>query len=540
LAGKNLQIKESAVKEKRIWVRLTRICNNGCLFCLDSDTQDGTIIPREQVEERIRAGREEGGQRLILSGGEATIHPNYIEFLQLGRQLGYQWLQTVTNGRMFAYRKFADRALAAGLNEATFSMHGHTAELHDTLVGVKGGFAQAFAGMRNLLGRTVVNVDVVMNRLNIPHLKEILEFYIALGINEFDLLHMVPFGRAWNEHRETLFYDPVEMMSHLKSGFQLRRRKGIIIWTNRLPAPYLEGSEDLIQDPHKIHDEVRGRTEMFEEWRDRGVEPMCRDDRCRFCAMESFCACLQETLDGLAKDSWNSVRGSTSGLARLGEIVDAGKANRAAGLQLVVDSESLTEDRVAETTIPLSVVEVESATTTAAAGLLELDTVKTLRLTSLADADPAPLTAFLERPGTDLKLPAEKGAAELFAELPATLLERVSLYHSTHDYLSESLEKDLSPDEIAGLRDETGVALEGYPPCLGGPVQPRTEPDADLTILGDDGKLDLVRFTDWFITRHYFTRSLRCTRCVHHESCRGLHINAVRNFGLGILKPLKG
>jgi MoaA/NifB/PqqE/SkfB family radical SAM enzyme len=297
MAGKNLEVKESAVKEKRIWVRLTRRCNNGCLFCLDSDSHDGTAISAEAVEQRIREGREEGGQRLILSGGEPTIHPLFIDFLRLGRKLGYDWLQTVTNGRMFAYRKFATSALSSGLNEATFSMHGHNPELHDYLVGVKGAYEQAMAGMRNLLGRCVVNVDVVLSAVNIPHLREILEFYIDLGIHEFDLLHMIPFGRAWNDYREVLFYDPEEMMPHFERAFSLRHEKGVIIWTNRLPAPFLEGNEDLIQDPHKLHDEVRGRAEMFREWEVDGVDPICLDpDRCSHCPMERFCGALEEEI----------------------------------------------------------------------------------------------------------------------------------------------------------------------------------------------------------------------------------------------------
>jgi len=32
-----------------------------------------------------------------------------------------------------------------------------------------------------------------------------------------------------------------------------------VVWTNRFPVEFLEGLEDLIQDPHKMLDEVNGR-----------------------------------------------------------------------------------------------------------------------------------------------------------------------------------------------------------------------------------------------------------------------------------------
>jgi MoaA/NifB/PqqE/SkfB family radical SAM enzyme len=291
-----LDIKEAAVRERRVWVRLTRRCNNGCLFCLDADSLDGSAVPSEEVERLIRQGRADGGQRLILSGGEPTLHPDYLKFLALGKDLGYTWRQTVSNGRMFAYRKFADAAVEAGLCEATFSMHAHREDLFDRLVGVPGAFRQALAGLKNLVGRIVVNVDVVLSRMNLPFLREILDFYIGLGIHEFDLLHMVPFGRAWNENRELLFYDPAEMAPHFRRAFEVRKNRGVILWTNRLPARFLEGNEDLIQDPHKLHDEVRGRMAMFEAWRDRGELPICMGDRCPHCPMEGFCKALQESL----------------------------------------------------------------------------------------------------------------------------------------------------------------------------------------------------------------------------------------------------
>ena len=92
---------EEAAHERRNWVRLTFECNDRCVFCLDAHTHDGTIRDREEIKAQILDGRRRGATRLILSGGEPTIHPNFVDFVRLGRRAGYRKIQTVTNGRMF-------------------------------------------------------------------------------------------------------------------------------------------------------------------------------------------------------------------------------------------------------------------------------------------------------------------------------------------------------------------------------------------------------------------------------------------------------
>ncbi len=294
--------RERAAQEKRCWVRLTRACNNHCLFCLDSDVHDGTMVPPHLVKEQIERGRAEGAERLILSGGEPTIHKNYLEFVEFGRKLGYGWIQTITNGRMFAYPRFAERAAAAGLREATFSMHGHTPRLHDRLVGVAGAFSQSMQGLKNLMQLgIVVNVDIVLNRDNLPHLDRIIEHFLERGVGEFDLLWPVPFGRAWR-NRERMLWPKDARSEQLLRAIELARDRGAVVWTNRLPPQLLEGLEEFIQDPYKLHDEVRGRREQFEQWLSGGQPPFCRtQQRCRFCFMEQFCGEVEKMLPLLSE-----------------------------------------------------------------------------------------------------------------------------------------------------------------------------------------------------------------------------------------------
>lgn len=295
-AAPKIREHEDAAHEQRNWVRLTFDCNDRCVFCLDAHTHDGTNRAREEVKQQILDGRRKGAQRLILSGGEPTIHPDFVDFVRLGRLAGYRKVQTVTNGRMFAYGEFLRRSLDAGLGEITFSIHGPNAKIHDALVGTKGAFEEEVKGLQRALadGRPIVNIDVCVNRGNVRQLPELLATFTAMGVREFDLLHVIPFGRAYTEGKETLFYDLEEMRPYLLEAFAYARKPGIHIWLNRFPPQHLEGFEDLIQDPYKLGDEVRGRKEEYAHLLERGVALDCRSPhRCGYCYLQPLCDTLE-------------------------------------------------------------------------------------------------------------------------------------------------------------------------------------------------------------------------------------------------------
>ena len=286
---------EAVANEVKHWVRLTAACNSKCVFCLDAEAQDGRILPFEDIVAELRRGRDDkAATRVVLSGGEATIHPRFVDAVRVSKELGYRWVQTVTNGQMLARKDFFRAAVDAGLDEITFSLHGHTAELHDRLTQTRNGFENIVRAMLRAVrdGRVVANVDVCINRENVEHLEAIVALCARLGVKEFDLLHIIPQGVAF-EHRERLFYDPDEHAEALRRVFRLARRPDFHIWTNRFPLSHLEDMEELIQDPHKMLDEVGGRRVQFRRYLDEGAAIDCRDpQRCPHCFIEPFCASL--------------------------------------------------------------------------------------------------------------------------------------------------------------------------------------------------------------------------------------------------------
>lgn len=504
---------EQIANEAKHWVRLTAACNSKCVFCLDAEAQDGRFMELDDIEREIRRGREDkAATRLVVSGGEASIHPRFCDAVRYGKQVGYRWVQTVTNGRRFADRAFYEDAVRAGLDELTFSLHGHTPELHDRLTRAKNGFADLVKAMARAARdpRVVVNVDVCINKQNVEHLEAIVALCARLGVREFDLLHVIPQGVAF-DHREELFYDPAEHAESLRRVFKLARLPGFHVWTNRFPLAQLEGLEELIQDPHKMLDEVGGRRMQFRRYLDRGEPIECRDpQRCPHCFIEPFCTSLDRFVeDGRESrfDAWWI--GARHDLASLvpSTVPYLGVREIPPGVArpLYVAAETF---RGAE--LPAG----SRAIATTAAHLDELA------------AFAGPVEVRLDRALAD----ALRGRA-----IPANWI----LYAPTHLHAAESFDRDPDWTEFfASL--PPGARAANLPPCLApGAVVEEAPRILDLGLFHATGELAIDPFVDHYVRSEYRAKSLRCRACVHDASCDGAHVQWIRAHGFSRLEPVR-
>lgn len=547
----DLAIREGAVHEHRNWVRTTYSCNNRCIFCLDGDADPrGHRLDREVLDQI-----EEGFQpeaRLILSGGEASIHPSFLTFIEAGKKMAYGWIQTISNGRMFAYSDFAKQAANAGLNEVTFSMHGHNSELHDELTGIEGSFAQALRGMLNLLkdGRVVVNVDCVINGLNQEHLGEILDFYMGLGIHEFDLLQIVPFGRAWwPENRSRLFYDVEAAQDGLNKVFKSALKPGKHIWTNRFPVSFLEGLESLIQDPHKLFDEMRGRRKDFERFLDTGKKLNC-SDRCAYCFLDEYCSSLNDLAGRLEKGDFERIDIDLTGAhgieidpsPRLGFVQKLSSHNRirkwrlhAADLSSAMDWLKTMEGLFGE-------------------GELMLDDWTEFLTLHENTSRPNPTSEFssirylicaegevirkLSSLAYKLDVLVTTGTRDALLKLREDWQKlKFGLLFPQTETLSEAFDLLPEPSVFFEMWRDIPLQVRGVPVCLhpGAQMEPAT---LHLSSLDADGRIDMEGYTRNYIHKGYMAFSRGCSDCARRPGCQGLHINTLRLHGFRQLSPL--
>lgn len=173
-------------------------CNSRCTYCTQLDYRvipqaDRLDLSTEEIKERIRYAAENGYAQLGFSGGEPTIRSDFVELITYARTFPFERIGVTTNGRMFAYKQFTEQAMRAGLDGFTFSLHGHTPELHDKAIAkAPGALEQALQGLRHIdqvkkrfgLEAHLMNNQILLPE-NTPWIKEMVELLGPLGVSLF-------------------------------------------------------------------------------------------------------------------------------------------------------------------------------------------------------------------------------------------------------------------------------------------------------------------------------------------------------------------
>jgi len=293
---KNLLDKEKTTKQNRIWVRISSACNNKCNFCLDSDAQNWTLVDEKIVKNKIKEWFKNWYEnRVIISWWEASINPKFPEYIRYAKELGYDRVQTVTNGNMFAVASFCDKVIDAWLEEITFSFHGHNPTLHDYLVVTPWAFKKSLKWLiyiKKNYPDIIINIDIVVNKINIKYLPDIVKFFMKLWVYEYDILQIIPFWRWFSENKNKLFYNVQDNIEPLHKTWELSKVNGMYMWTNRFPVEAFEWYEDLIQDPRKIKSEVMWEGyDAFEKFiKSNWVNKTdCFWEACDVCFQKQYC-----------------------------------------------------------------------------------------------------------------------------------------------------------------------------------------------------------------------------------------------------------
>lgn len=164
---------------KRLEFHISYSCVNNCSFCSEYDRMEQfkkNPVSFNEIKKELILKKKAGFDFVNFTGGEPTVHPDFLEIIKFAKSLGYR-IYVGTNGSMLAKSDFCERAVPF-LDEISFSVHGHNAGLHDKLSGRRGAFGDIAAAIRNAGHSGFLNLfaNTVVVKDNFESLEKILEF----------------------------------------------------------------------------------------------------------------------------------------------------------------------------------------------------------------------------------------------------------------------------------------------------------------------------------------------------------------------------
>jgi MoaA/NifB/PqqE/SkfB family radical SAM enzyme len=229
-------------------------CNNRCSFCYNLHKDRGLNRSTAELMREMAIARARGSVYLEIIGGEQTIRPDIVALVGFAKELGFKVIAMATNGRMFSYRSFARRIVRAGLNHVIFSFVGPTARVHDSLTGVRGSFAQALKGLRNVrdMGVGEIGANVTILKPNYRQLPEIGRRLISWGIRNVEFIFVDPTRGGALERFEELVPRISQAAPYIRRCLKVGVDHGAVHWHVRyVPLCHFTGWEDHISEIHE-------------------------------------------------------------------------------------------------------------------------------------------------------------------------------------------------------------------------------------------------------------------------------------------------
>lgn len=171
---------------------ITLDCNNDCIFC---PRQLLSLIACGNDKSSIFKALEKIRKRtdiITLTGGEVTIIPELFEIIAKCHELNFHRISIITNGRMAAYDKFAEKLKAAGISSMGVSLYSINDKVHDNITRVKGSCSQTKLGIKNLLKRSMnLWVNITVSSYNQSTLHKTISELASMGVEDVLIISVI-------------------------------------------------------------------------------------------------------------------------------------------------------------------------------------------------------------------------------------------------------------------------------------------------------------------------------------------------------------
>ena len=212
-----------------VW-NFTNMCNMKCLHCYQ---RAGCPLPSElTLEEKLKVVEEldkMGVASLALSGGEPTIHPDYLTVVKAAAKRGL-YAAVATNGWKYSDIDELRKAVEAGLRYVEVSVDSADPRRHDTFRGIEGSWSRAIKALENAVKLGLSHaMAVTITKENINEVDEILDLAESIGVKRVVFFNFIPVGRGVEIAESDP--DPFTREKFMRHIYREMKRRKIEIYT---------------------------------------------------------------------------------------------------------------------------------------------------------------------------------------------------------------------------------------------------------------------------------------------------------------------
>lgn len=270
-------------------IKANYTCNSNCHYCCIRNNQGRRRMSLTEIAANVRYFIEKHAIREVcLSGGEPTVHPDFLASLSYIREQGLA-LYLHTNAIRFRDRPLG-QACAGLVNRVLVGLSCHNEQLCASLTGTKDTFQARITGIRNLLEASLpVRTNTVVLKANYRFLPEIGRTISSLGVSR--ALFTLPFffGVTNRQVDEFVPESFAELKEYLARTIDILQSRGISVFLQGLPPCKLEEFRELREiDPDRAFVDSEHQLEKH-SFLFSGMLGYSQDNGCEPCGYRGEC-----------------------------------------------------------------------------------------------------------------------------------------------------------------------------------------------------------------------------------------------------------
>jgi MoaA/NifB/PqqE/SkfB family radical SAM enzyme len=232
---------------KNIYFSLWYRCNQRCLACpcINVSNKEKILTFRDVVETLDSVLAKNNGEKVsvTLSGGEPTLHPDFIKIVNYLTQNNV-YLTILTNAEKFSNRLFADQfvnQISIFNTHVITTIHSNRIKLHESQNLRPGSFKRSTNGLQYLFQKGLhITVKHCITSVNYKEIEEFIRWADKFFHPSVDIqLFGTDYCGLKKEEAEKFFVPFKEMGLYLEKGLdaflEINARNGRVISINNLP-----------------------------------------------------------------------------------------------------------------------------------------------------------------------------------------------------------------------------------------------------------------------------------------------------------------